>query len=55
MLHHQPTRDSVAKAQVESVKRVENSLATARDLRSKGKRSECISLLAKIALPVGMR
>jgi hypothetical protein len=55
MLHHQPTRESVANAQIESVKRIETSLATARDLRSKRKRSECISLLAKIALPVGIR
>jgi hypothetical protein len=55
MLHHQPTRDSVRKAELDSVKRVENSLATARDLRSEGKRSECISMLAKIPLPVGIR
>jgi hypothetical protein len=55
MLHHQPTRDSVAKAEIESVKRIETSLATARDLRSEGKRSECISILARIALPVGFR
>jgi hypothetical protein len=54
-LHHQPTRDSVRKAEIESVKRVETSLATARDLRSEGKRSECISMLAKFALPVGIR
>jgi hypothetical protein len=55
MLHHQPTRDSVAKAEIESVKRIETSLATARDLRSKRKRSECISMLARIALPIGIR
>jgi len=55
MLHHQPTRDSVAKAEIESVKRIETSLATARDLRSEGKRPECISILARIALPVGFR
>jgi hypothetical protein len=55
MLHHQPTRDSVREAEIESVKRVETSLATARNLRSEGKRSECISMLAKIALPVGIR
>jgi hypothetical protein len=55
MLHHQPTRDSVREAEIESVKRVETSLATARDLRSEGKRSECIAMLAKIALPVGIR
>ncbi len=55
MLHHQPTRDSVAKAEIESAKRIETSLATARDLRSEGKRSECISILARIALPVGIR
>ena len=55
MLHRQPTRDSVAKAEIESVTRIETSLATARDLRSEGKRSECISILARIALPVGIR
>lgn len=55
MLHHQPTRDSVAKAQSESVMRVEASLATARRLRSEGKRSECISMLEKIASTVGVR
>jgi hypothetical protein len=55
MLHHQPTRESVREAEIESVKRVETSLATARDLRSEGKRSECVSMLAKIALPVGIR
>jgi hypothetical protein len=55
MLHHQPTRDSVAKAQSESFKRVEDSLATARDLRSQGKRSECVSMLEKIALSAGIR
>jgi hypothetical protein len=55
MLHHQPTRDSVAKAQRESVKRVQDSLATAMELRSAGKRSECVSMLEKIALSVGVR
>jgi hypothetical protein len=55
MLHHQPTPDSVAKAQRESVKRVENSLATARGLRSEGKRSQCISMLERIAFSVGLR
>jgi len=55
MLHHQPTRDSVAKAELDSVERIEASLATARDLLSRRKRSECISLLARIALPVGIR
>jgi hypothetical protein len=55
MLHHQPTRDSVRKAEIESAKRVEASLTTARYLRAEGKRSECISMLAKVALPVGIR
>jgi hypothetical protein len=54
-LHHQPTRDSVRKAEIESVERVETSLATARNLRSESKRSECVSMLAKIALPIGIR
>ena len=55
MLHHQPTRASVAKAQSESFKRVQDSLTTARGLRSEGKRSECVSMLGKIALPAGVR
>jgi hypothetical protein len=55
MLHHQPTRDSVAKAQSESFRRVKDSLATARELRSAGKRSECVSMLEKIAVSVGVR
>ncbi len=55
MLHHQPTRDSVAKAQSESFKKVEDSLVTARELRSQGKRSECVSILDQIALSAGMR
>jgi hypothetical protein len=54
MLHRQPTRRSVAEAQRESVKKIENSLATARELRSEGKRSQCISMLEKIALSVGV-
>jgi hypothetical protein len=55
MLHHQPTRDSVAKARSESARRLEDSLANARELRSEGKRSECVSILEKIALSVGVR
>ncbi len=55
MLHHQPSRDSVAKAQSESVKRVEDALATARELRAAGRRAECVSMLSKIALSVGIR
>jgi hypothetical protein len=55
MLHHQPTRDSVTNAQRESLKRVENSLMAARELRSEGKRSQCISVLEKIGSPVGVR
>jgi len=55
MLHHQPTPDSVARAQSESVRRVEASLATAWKLRSEGKRSECVATLEKIASDVGVR
>jgi hypothetical protein len=55
MLHHQPTRDSVAKAQSESVQRVEASLAAAWKLRSEGKRSECVATLEKIPSDVGAR
>jgi len=54
MLHRQPTRDSVAKAQSEAVQRVEASLATARKLRSEGRRSECIATLEKVASPLGV-
>jgi len=55
MLHRQPTRDSVARAQTESEQRVEASLATARKLRVEGKRSECIAVLEKVASPAGLR
>ena len=55
MLHRQPTRDSVARAQSESEQRVEDSLATARKLRVEGKRSECIAVLEKVASPAGVR
>jgi hypothetical protein len=55
MLHHQPTRDSVAKAQSESVQRVEASLETARKLRFEGKRSECIATLERVTSPGGVR
>jgi hypothetical protein len=47
-LHHQPTRDSVAKAESESVQNVKSSLDTARKLRAEGKRSDCVALLEKI-------
>jgi hypothetical protein len=47
MLHHQPTRVSVAEAQRETVARMESSLAAARELRSQGKRSQCISMLER--------
>jgi hypothetical protein len=43
MLHHQPTQESVARAQSESEKRVEASLALARTLRAEGRRSKCIA------------
>ena len=36
MLHRQPTRDSVARAQSEAAQRVEDTLATARKLRVEG-------------------
>jgi hypothetical protein len=54
MLHHQPTRDSVARAQSETEHRVESSLETARKLRVEGKRSECIAVLEKVASPAGI-
>ena len=55
MLHRQPTRDSVARAQSETEQRVESSLTTARKLRVEGKRSECIAVLEKMASPAGIR
>jgi hypothetical protein len=55
LLHHQPTRESVAKAQSETAQRVETSLKTARQLRVEGKRSECIAVLERVASPAGVR
>jgi hypothetical protein len=55
MLHRQPTRDSVARAQSETEQRVEASLETARKLRVEGKRSECIAVIEKVASPIGVR
>jgi hypothetical protein len=55
MLHHQPTRDSVAMAESESFKRVKDSLATARELRSERRRSQCALILKKVALSAGVR
>lgn len=55
LLHHQPTRESVAKAESESEKRVEASIEIARKLRLDGKRSECIAMLEKVSRPLGMR
>jgi hypothetical protein len=55
MLHHQPTRDSVARAQGETAQKVEDSLAAARKLRLEGRRSECIAVLEKVASPAGVR
>jgi hypothetical protein len=52
MLHHQPTRDSVAVAQRESIRMVKDSLAAARELRSEGKRSQCISMLKGSLYPL---
>jgi hypothetical protein len=49
MLHHQPTQESVARAQSESEKRVEASLALARTLRAEGKRSKCIATVEQFA------
>jgi hypothetical protein len=55
MLHRQPTRDSVARAQSETEQRVEALLEAARKLRVEGKRSECIAVLEKVAAPAGVR
>jgi hypothetical protein len=52
-LHHQPTPDSVAKAQSDSETRVEASIERARRLRQEGRRSECIATVEKVTL--GMR
>jgi hypothetical protein len=54
MLHHQPTRDSVAIAQSESERKVESSIALARKLRAEGKRAECIATVQKVSA-VGTR
>jgi hypothetical protein len=55
MLHHQPTRQSVARAESESEKNLEASIAQARKLRAQGRRSECIATLEKAAAPLGLR
>jgi hypothetical protein len=52
MLHHQPTRDSVAVAQRESIRMIKDTLAAARELRSEGKRSQCISMLKRSHYPL---
>jgi hypothetical protein len=49
LLHHQPTQESVAKAESEAQKRVETSIELARKLRFEGKRSECVSVARKVS------
>jgi len=49
-LHHQPTPKSVEQAATESLMKVQASLATARQMRLEGKRSECIATVGTVAL-----
>jgi hypothetical protein len=49
LLHHQPTQESVAKAEGEVQKRVETSIELARRLRFEGKRSECVAIIGKVS------
>jgi hypothetical protein len=49
LLHHQPTQESVAKAESEAQTRIETSIELARKLRFEGKRSECVSVAGKVS------
>ncbi len=54
-LHHQPTRESVAQAEIDAEKQVQAALARATRLDSEGKEAECIATLKDTALPLGVR
>jgi hypothetical protein len=55
LLHRQPTLTSVARAQTAVVEKIEDSITAARKLRAEGKRAECIGMLEKVALRLGVR
>ena len=55
MLHRQPTSKSIARAQTAAVEKIEDSITTARKLRAEGKRAECIGMLDKVVLQLGVR
>jgi hypothetical protein len=55
MLHRQPTSQSIARAQTAAVEKIEDSITAARKLRAEGKRAECIGMLEKVALQLGVR
>jgi hypothetical protein len=54
-LHRQPTPQSVAKAETDAEKQVEDALVRARKFGSEGNDAECIATLQKVALPLGVR
>jgi hypothetical protein len=49
-LHHQPTPETVEKAQTEADNELKAALARARKLDSEGKDSECVAALEKVTL-----
>ena len=53
LLHHQPTQESVAKAESAAQKRVETSIELARKLRLEGKRLECVVIIGKVSWRIG--
>jgi hypothetical protein len=55
MRHRQPTITSVARAQTAAVEKIEHSITAARKLRTEGKRAECIGMLEKVVLQLGVR
>jgi len=54
-LHHQPTPETVERAETEANKKVDTALARARRYDSQRRYSECIAALEKVALPLGVQ
>jgi mono/diheme cytochrome c family protein len=50
-LHRQPTPQTVASAEIDAEKRIDDALMLARKLESEGKNAECITALEKVAIP----
>jgi hypothetical protein len=53
-LHHQPTPETVERAEIRAKKKVDSALALARKLGSQRRYSKCIAALEKVALPLGV-